>query len=366
MDLQQLRNEIDKTDEEILSLFVRRMGLCAEVAEFKRVNNLPVLQSGREKEVIDRITAKTPDELKDGASALFCGIMDISKTLQQRRLGRAFPLSSKPFCPENARKIGCQGVKGAYQEQACSQIFGSRDIAFYPTFEAVFEAVNNGEIDFGVLPLTNSTAGSVTMTYRLMNKYNFYICSRTEVEIRHCLAAKKGTAFSAVTRVRSHEQALSQCSEFLKSSGLAFEACENTAAAAKLCAEESEPTAAICSVACADEYGLEILAEDIADVALNKTRFICISKEFFKPKNADTVSVSLEIPNVKSALYRLLTRFSVNGLDLGHIESAPLEDGSFNARFYIDFKGNTDSADVAGILAELLDECENFKFLGNY
>jgi len=366
MDLKDLRDEIDQIDKEILRLFVKLMDVVKKVAEFKKQNNLPVLQGGREKEVIENIKKLSPPHLADGAAVLFENIMDISKALQQQEIHSNFLMEPEEFIPEKALKIGCQGVSGSYQEQACKKIFGEKPITFFYSFEDVFKAVENGEIDYGVLPIQNSTAGSVAETYDLMRKYNFYIAARTQVEITNCLAVRSGTSFEDVQNVYSHEQALSQCSEFLRTNNLQKTAYINTAAAAQLVAQSSEPIAAICSEQCAIQYGLEILKTGISNVSPNYTRFICISKKFQMPENPKTVSVALSIPNVKGSLFRLLTRFSVNNLDLEHIESKPIANGSFDVIFYLDFSGDIRESKVSGLLMELQRELSYFKFLGNY
>ena len=366
MDLTDLRNNIDSIDEEILQLFIKRMNVCKEVALFKKENNLPVLQGNREDEVIARIKELSPQELSDGSAVLFSNIMDISKSLQQKQIKTEFFLNPSDFSPINAEKIGCQGVSGSYQEQACRNLFGDKKITYFHCFEDVFKAVDEGEVQYGILPIQNSTSGSVSETYDLMRKYDLFITSRVQVKITHCLAVKKGVAFEEVKKVYSKEEALSQCSDFLYKNRLEKVSYINTASAAKLVNESEEPIAAICSEACALQYGLDILRKDIADASPNYTRFICISKEFQTPKNPKTVSISLSLPNVKGALYKLLTKFSVNDLDLEHIESKPIANGSFDVIFYLDFSGNINDKNVSSLLNEIRSEVSYFKFLGNY
>lgn len=366
MDLKYFRNEIDGIDEEILSLFIKRMGVVKGVAKYKKENNLPVLQGNREDEVIARIRELSPNELADGSAVLFTNIMDISKSLQQQEISAEFPLIPEEFDAEKAMKIGCQGVSGSYQEEACRKLFGDKPITFLYGFEDVFKAVENGDVDYGVLPIQNSTSGSVSETYDLMKKYNFYITTRIQVEITHCLAVKKGVTFEEVKKVYSKEEALAQCSKFLYDNGLEKISYINTAAAAQLVKSSSEAIGAICSESCAELYGLEILRKGIANVSPNYTRFICISKKFKVPESPQIISVSLAIPNTKGSLYRLLTKFSVNDLDLEHIESKPIADGSFDAIFYLDFAGDIKEKKVSSLLNELTNELAYFKFIGNY
>lgn len=366
MDLNDLRKDIDEIDEQILSLFIKRMSVCKDVAAFKKQNNLPVLQGNREIELLKRINTLTPDNLKEGSEVLFKNIMDISKSLQQKEIQSDFYIQPEKMNMGDVRKIGCQGISGSNQEEACRKMFSNADIKFYPTFSDVFEAVQNDEITCGILPIINSTAGSVSETYDLMRKYDFYVYARTKTEINHCLAAKKDYDIDRIETVYSHVQALSQCSAFIRDNGLKKEAYVNTASAAKLCTESDRPIAAICSEKCAEQYGLKILRKNIADVTPNYTKFICITKDFKVTDKPSTISVALSVPNQKSSLNRLLTKFSVNDIDLEHIESKPLQDGSFDVIFYIDFEGNIYEKSTASLLNELKNELSYFKFLGNY
>lgn len=365
MDLKDLRNEIDDIDSELLSLFIKRMNVCRKVAEFKKQNDLPILQGGREEEIINRIKKMSPFGLSEGSAVLFTNIMDISKSIQQQEISNGFFLEPKSFIPSEAVKIGCQGVSGAYQEKAAKKLFPDCEIVFYRTYTEVFEAVENRSINFGVLPIQNSTAGSVAETYDLMRKYNFYIPSRIQIEINHCLAVKNET--ENIDTVYSHIQALSQCSDFLFKNGIIKKECGNTAEAAEIVAKsELKNIGAICSEECAKEYGLKIFHRNIADVKPNYTRFICLSKDFLIPNSPSVISISVSIPNVKGSLYRLLTKFSVAGLNMCHIESKPIQNGSFDVMFYIDFLGNIYDKKVSGLLNELKNELPYFKFIGNY
>ncbi len=367
MDLAELRQEIDKIDEEILNLFIKRMNVCRNVADYKKEKNLSVLQGDREKQLIERIRELSPDNLKDGAAVLFASIMDISKCIQQQEISKSDNfVKALPFEPEKAGSVVCQGTEGSYSEKACRKLFKSQKINFVSEFEDVFKAVDSGECEFGVLPLQNSTVGSVSKTYDLMAKYDFYINAVVRVEIKHCLAAKKGTALNEIEAVYSHEQALSQCSDFIRHLGLEQREYPNTALAAKLVAESNEKIACICSPDAAEIYGLEILESQAANVYPNYTRFICISKRFIAKSDAGTISVSLSIPHTKSSLYRLLTKFSVNGFNLVKIENKPVAGKDFEVIFYLDFSGNCNDVKAASLLEELKGEHSYFKFLGNF
>ena len=368
MALKELRNQIDGIDSEILQLFSRRMEVCKEVAEYKKANSLPVMQDGREKQVIENIRNNAPEGLKDGAAMLFQNIMDISKCIQNMEMEFTSRLSSpKPFVPENAAKIACQGTAGAYSEAACRKVFGDKPAVFYHSFEDVFNAVETGEADFGILPLENSTIGTIAETYDLMAKHNFNICSLIRVEITHCLAAVKGTKAEDIKYVYSKAEALSQCSEFIKNSGFIRREYANTALSAELVANRNDNSiACICSKNCAGLYGLEIINDRIADAYPNYTRFICFSRDYIVPDDADTISVCLSLSNTPGSLYRLLTKFSVYGLNMTKIESKLIAGSDFEALFYLDFKGSCTDPTVVALLHDLENELSFFRFLGSF
>ncbi|MDE5937235.1 MAG: chorismate mutase [Ruminococcus sp.] len=369
MDLNQLRNSIDSIDEQILALFMERMELCKGVADYKKANNLPVFQGNREQQVIDRIKTLTNDgELEEGTAALFTTIMDISKILQNKKL-----LSDNTeniyITPdfENAEKIGCQGTYGSNSETAARLIFGDKKPIFYKTFENVFSAVQSGELDYGVLPVYNSTAGAVISTYDLMAKYSVYKVKEVYIEINHCLAVKNNISIDDIETVYSHPQAIAQCCDYLTAHKLKTTEYSNTATAAEMVAESSKNIAAICSVECAEHLGLNILAENISDCSVNRTRFICISRDMQIDPESDSISVMLKIPDTEGSLYRLLTKFYVNGMNLQKIESRPLKDGSFNnVMFYLDFDGRVDDKGVKALMNDLTENVEYFRLLGTF
>lgn len=368
MNLQELRNQIDDIDSEILKLFSKRMEVCRGVAEYKKEHDLPVMQGGREKQVLERVRANAPEDLRDGAAMLFQNIMDISKCLQNEEIERTHKLfSPKPFIPENAAKIACQGTAGAYSEAACKKLFGDKPAVFYHEFEDVFNAVESGEADYGILPLENSTIGTISETYSLMSKHSFNICSLVRVEITHCLSAAECATLETVKRVYSKEEALSQCSEYIKNHGLTRREYANTALSAEYVKEKNTPEAAcICSRSCAELYGLKILDDRIADAYPNYTRFICFSRDYIAPADADTISVCMTVPNTPGSLYRMLTKFSIAGLNLTKIESKNIAGSDFEVLFYLDFKGSCSDEKVVALLHDFENEMTFFRFLGSF
>lgn len=367
MELDELRKGINEIDEQLQKLFTERMELCCGVAQYKIENGLPVFQSAREEEILKRVKDKAPDDLKGGSAVLFQTVMDISKCLQYRRFfAGSDRIEYKKLDLSGRHRVAVPGTNGSYSHIACSQVFKDYEPVFFEDFDEVFSAVESGEAEFGILPIANSTAGTVGRTYELMKKHDFKICAATRVKVSHCLAVKRGVKLEDVKSVYSHEQGLHQCSDFIEAMGFKTHKYANTALAACYIKESDKPLGAICSEQCANELGLDIVRRDIANAAYNFTKFILISKETLKSENADTITVSLALPHTSSALYRLLTKFSVAGLNLTMIESMPIANTDFDVVFYLDFQGSVESPDVARLMSELKSELSYFKFLGNY
>lgn len=367
MKLDELRKNIDEIDDKLLKLFEKRMNISHQVALYKIENGLKVFQSERENAIIDKVRDKAPNGLENSVETLFTTIMDIGKS---RQFSEFFAdncnIDYSEFKRSDNMKIACPGIVGSYTEQAAFQISKNAEIKYYEDFADVFEAVENGEMPFGIVPIQNSTAGSVTDTYELLSKSNLYIACSTKVKINHCLACKYETDESQIRKVFSHEQGLMQCSEFIKENKFFKRECPNTSIAAHMVRESSEPLACICSEECAKEHGLKILKTNVANANKNYTRFILVSNKVYSSKRADIVSVTLTISHRRSALYRLLTKFSVCGLNLVRLENKPLASKDFDVQFYLDFEGSILNPEVPKLIAELESELSYFKFLGNF
>lgn len=368
MDLKELRDQIDIIDGEILEKFQKRMQLCLQVAEYKKKNNVGVLQTGREQEVIDGIKARADKQFEDSAAVLFSNIMDISKSYQQCEINKDIKfLDHNPFDTAAECRVGCYGMKGSNSEEAAKKIFGrEKEISYYHEFDDVFRAVDEGEIDFGIVPVQNSSTGSISLTYDLMRKYDVYINRMVRVNIKHCLASMNASSVEEVEAVYSHPQALTQCSEFLSRNKLKTVHYASTATSARFAAKSDKKIAAICSEKCAKIYRLNILEKNISDESANFTRFICISKKCMVEPAANRVSVLMSLSDNEGSLYRMLTKFRVAGLNLLKIESRPRHEGNFDVVFYLDFEGSIDDDRVNALLVALKNEVKDFRFLGNY
>lgn len=371
MDLKDLRQEIDQIDNQLLPLFLKRMELSKQVAAYKAQNNLPILNQEREDEILQEVEKKA-GEFAFPSRIVFSTLMDVSRALQHQMLGAGDTLRSQlentPRTEElQADRIACQGVKGAYSGIAGKKLFPHAELSFYEKFEDVFAAVQKGEVEYGVIPIENSYAGSVHESYDLMMKYQLYIAAGIDLPVSHKLLGLPGADLKNIKEVYSHPQALAQCNEYLRENGLIAHPYLNTAAAAEMVSNAGDPAlAAISSADAAKLYGLSILDDNISVSDTNTTRFIAISKKLVISEQADKISLIFALPHTTGSLYRTLARFSICGLNLTKIESRPIVNKNFNYRFYLDFTGNAFNSSTLDLLCALSDELPQFSFLGNY
>ena len=376
MNIEDLRKNIDLTDDEIIKLVEKRMDIAAQIAAYKKENNLPVLNAGREREILQKIAEKTRPETRNYMRTIYSLMFEISRAYQGKLLNTNSEMfdnimnavnNTPKLFPSDA-KVACQGVEGAYSQVACEKMFKNPSIMYMSSFESVFSAVESGLCKYGVLPIENSTAGSVNKVYDLMKKHNFNIVRSTRIKINHCLLAKKGVCLSSVREIFSHEQAISQCSEFLSSlDGVKVTRCENTAMAAKMVSEsDRNDVAALSSKACADLYGLDCLKSVVQDSHNNHTRFVCISKDLEIYPGADKTSLMLVAPHKPGALYKTLARFYALGINLIKLESRPIPERDFEFMFYFDLETSVYSEEFAQLICELEAISEDFKYFGSY
>ena len=376
MDLQEIRAQIDGIDDELVRLFERRMALAGDVAAYKREQGLPVSDRTREREIVSRVTQGMDEQNAAYTKVLFSTLFDLSRSAQDRALQgpsaltdaiRAAAENTPREFPSGAT-VAVQGREGAYSSFACDRLFQRPSIMYFSTFESVFQAVEKGFCRYGILPIENSLYGSVTEVYDLMSKYNFHIARSVRIKIDHALLAKKGTALSDIREIVSHEQALGQCADFIKSLGdVRVTVCSNTAEAARAAAESGRnDIAALASPDCASLYGLSVLKTSVQNSDNNHTRFICISKDIEVYPGANRISLMLTLPHRPGSLYRMMARFAALGLNLTKLESRPIEGLDFGFRFYFDIEADVCAAPVLGLLGDLDRAPETFNFLGAY
>lgn len=375
MDIKELRGEIDRIDEELTKLFAERMETAAQIAKFKQENNLPVFNRERERDVLNSVTANVPAEFEVYTKTLYQTIFDLSRSYQKRLIKPQSKLSkmidevtAQTPCERPDRAVvACQGVEGAYSQFACDKIFTYPSIKYFPDFEEVFNAVDSGLCRYGILPVENSTAGSVNKVYDLMNQHKFYITHSLKLFIRHSLLAPEGVKLGDIKEVFSHEQAINQCSNFLAEMGVKVTVCANTAAAAKMVAGSGrKDCAAIGSKDCAELYGLKALRSGITNTDNNYTRFICISKNPEIYPGAKKTSIMMVLPHKPGSLYNVLSKFAALGLNMTKLESRPIPGSNFDFMFYFDIDASVYSDNLKALLNELEEEAEQFSYLGSY
>lgn len=376
MNLDDYRNQIDEIDKEMVRILEKRMRVAEEIAKYKKDNDIPVLDAYREREKIDQITEMASDDMASYTKILYNTVMELSKDHQRkvtqtesavvRDIKRALEETPKVF-PSRAT-VACQGVEGAYSQQACEKLFKMPKIMFLKNFNGVFAAIDQGLCQYGILPLENSTAGSVNQIYDLMMKYNFHIVKSVKLKIDHSLLAKRGTRREDIREIVSHEQAILQCDSYLKNFPHAkITVCDNTAEAAKMVAEsERGDIAALASLACGQLYGLNCLEEDVQDNGNNYTRFICISKKLEIYPGADKTSLMVVVSHTPGSLHNVLSRFNALGINLFKLESRPIPQRDFDYMFYFDFDCEVYSEEFIRLMNQLDDLSQACKYLGSY
>lgn len=376
MGTENFREHIDRIDKELVKLFVERMQVAAQIAQYKKENNLPVLDKKREREKMASIREMTTDEFKDYSPVLFDMIMDLSKSYQNRLNNESSELTDKiekaiektPKLFPEFSSVACQGIEGANSQYACDKLFKNANIMYFKNFDGVFSAIENGLCKYGVIPVENSTAGSVNKVYDLMLDYKFHIVRSIRIKIDHNLLVNPGTKLDDIKEIYSHEQAISQCSEYLSGlKNVKIIPCENTAVAAKLVSESGrKDIAAIASRPCMKFYGLDCIGESIQNTDNNYTRFICISKELEIYPGADRTSIMLTLPHEAGSLYKMMSKLYALGINLNKLESRPLPNRDFEFMFYFDLDTPVYSPRLIQLLGELPKACESFTYLGSY
>ena len=376
MDIHELRGEIDKIDDELVKLFTQRMDVAAQIADYKKEHNLPILVPAREREKLADVAQKAGPEMANYTRVLYSMLFELSRSYQGKRNDTVTPLYRKitqaidttpKLFPQQAM-VACQGVEGAYAQIACEKIFKDPFIMYFKNFEGVFNAIDQGLCQYGILPLENSTAGSVNKVYDLMINHNFSIVRTFRLKIDHNLLALPGAKLSDIKEIYSHEQAIGQCAGFLNTlTGVKVIPAENTAVAAQLVAQSGRnDVAALSSRTCEELYDLNCLAANIQDKGNNRTRFICISKNLEIYPGSDKTSIMMILNHKPGALYKVLARLYTLGINVTKLESRPLPDRDFEFMFYFDLDTSIYSEEFVQLMCELDDLCEEFKYLGSY
>ncbi len=376
MELNELRDQIDNIDDELVKLFGKRMEVAAQIADYKKENGLPIFVPSREREKLLDVATKASPGMDNYTRVLYSLLFELSRSYQSKRNIKTSALheqiteaieSTPKLFPQNAM-VACQGVEGAYSQIACEKMFKSPFIMYFKNFEGVFNAIDQGLCQYGILPIENSTAGSVKKVYDLMIKHNFSIVRTFRLKVDHNLLANKGTKLEDIREIYSHEQAINQCADFLAGlKNVKIIPVENTAVAAKMVADSKRTdVAALSSRNCAELYGLVCLCASIQDKGNNRTRFICISKRMEIYPGSDKTSIMMVLNHKPGALYKVLARMYVLGINVIKLESRPIPDRDFEFMFYFDLETSIYSEEFVQLMCELDELCEEFKYLGSY
>lgn len=285
----------------------------------------------------------------------------------RQMLQNAIEHTAKAF-PERAT-VACQGVEGAYSEAAARKLFKEPGILYFKDFNNIFDAIESGLCEYGILPIENSTVGSVNKTYDLLMEHRCFIVRSVRLKINHSLMALPGTKAENIMEIYSHQQAFDQSEKTLRTKfkNTRLTICSNTAEAAKKVSEaQAGNKAAICSPNCAALYGLETVATDIQDNSYNYTRFICFTKKPMIYEGADKTSFLAVLPNKPGSLYEVLKKFNDVGYNLIKLESRPIPETEFQFMFYFDFEASIYHNRFIDTLCELDDCCEHMEYLGSY
>lgn len=373
--LEELRVKLDEIDDQIVNLYEQRMDICAHVGEYKIQTGKKVLDRQREKEKLESVAGKASNPFnKKGVTELYEQLMSMSRKLQYEQLVKAGALGRLPFIQVDSldvdqARVVFPGTEGAYSEAAMKCYFGEKCNSFYvKTFREAMEAIEDGAADFAVLPIENSTAGAVDEMYDLLVEFENYIVGETVIPIRHTLSGLPGASLKDVKTVYSKGVALMQATHFLDAhSSWQRINVANTAIAAKKVVEDQDPSqAAVCSAYAAKVHGLQVLVDNINDNEHNSTRFIVVTNQKIFLKHASKISICLEVSHESGSLYRVLSHFIYNDLNMTKIESRPIEGRDWEYRFFIDFEGNMADGAVKNAIRGLREECRNLRILGNY
>lgn len=369
MDLNKIRKQIDKVDTTIIKAFQKRMSIVDEVTKYKILNDMEVLDAKREKRVIDNAANKVDNPLiKSYVPSLYSTIMGISRRYQNTLI-KEHHERKQDFISELIvdPKVGYLGIDGSFSYQAANNYFDDAENISYDSFETVVDGVINGEIDYAILPVENTSTGNVDAAIDILAQKNIWILDEYILKVRHNLLGVKGAKESDIKKVFSHHQAIRQCSEYLAKNKIFGHVVESTAHGSKMSVEENnKECGAIASNTCADLYGLDIIKEDIQTNQHNYTRFVVAAKQKHILVGANKISVVATLNHRAGALHELMEIFAQNSVNLLKIVSRPIANNPWEYNFHLDFNGNLNDDNVISAVQMAEETCLDFKILGCY
>ncbi len=372
--LDELRQELQALDEQMLALLASRQELADEVYAWKETNVTLIYDQEQEQRKLDQVrTSDNPVIARYGAP-LESTLMRLSRARQYQlarpksldwELGRQIKHARERQYP--IQLVATQGNAFSYSAKAATRLYPDR--AYFPhrTFEEAILSVVKGQADAAVLPLENTTAGTVDDVYQLIQSTNLFVTDEVKLSVKHRLLAAPGASLEQIRYVTSHPQALAQCSKLIKDRGWETVESLNTAFAAQDVAERQDPSwAAIATQDAADAYKLQVLNVDVNDIDVNQTRFIVVRRNLQISQDADTLALLLRLPHSAGSLVGVMNLFSDHGINLTKIQSSPIPRNPWEYYFYIDCEAKPDNEDVLDVLYQLQHESTELRLLGWY
>lgn len=351
MTLAELRENIDGLDSQIVELLKQRAAFVHEVGAIKAKDNNPIFVPERESDMQDKL-------LK-----LNAGVLPDKSLLSIYR-----QIVSCSFFLEGGMKVGYLGPEGTWSHQAALSRFGeSVEMRPYSSFEEAFSAVERGEVDYGVIPIENSTDGSVSQAMDLFAQTDLEICAQLHLSVQNCLIGN--LAPKDICTIYSHPQVLGQCRDWLqKNYPLAAQVpVASTSVAAQIANKEASlGSAALGSRMTAQLHQLELLEENVQDKASNTTRFVVIGKQSTTPSGNDRTTLCFSVPHTSGSLVDVLAHFKRHGVNIYCIGSRPTRDTAWEYLFYVDVQGHAQVAPLKDCIADMRSSCHIFKVLGSY
>ena len=349
-DLKPLRDQIDAVDAQILDLLNQRGRIAQSVGHVKAKTDAPVFRPEREAQVLRGVAERNPGPLASSdIQTIFREIMSACRALEKRVT------------------VAFLGPPGTYSEQAALQHFGSAiESMACVSIDEVFRAAEAGTADFGVVPIENSTEGTINRTLDLLLQTPLIISGELSIPVHHSLMTKSGS-MEGIRRICAHSQALAQCQTWLNQHfpNIERQAVASNGEAAKMAADD-HATAAVASEMAGQKYNLQVVHAHIQDDPQNRTRFAVIGRLQTVPSGNDQTSLALSVKNQAGAVYRMLAPLAKHGVSMTRFESRPARTGSWEYNFFIDVEGHAQDAKVASALAELKEHAAFFKLLGSY
>jgi len=368
-DLKQCREEIDNIDKQMIALFEQRMNVAKDVVTYKMAHDMPIFQAERENQVIEKNIARIQNKALETYAKLYVrDMMNISKSYQATFIPTSKTFQLKKPQLENV-VVGYPGVPGSFSEKALISYFGEKTLKKnYVHFNDVFEALKNDDIQYGIVPLENSSTGAINDNYDLIRDYGFYIVGEQLLSISQHLLGVPGSRIEDLKEVYSHPQGILQSSDFLSEHPyIQPKELANTAIAAQYVSEQNDPQmGAIASKQAAKLYGLEVLKDNIQNVKTNATRFIIFGKELEHTTNASCVSIVFTLNHQVGTLYQVMKIINDHQINMLRIESRPLKDTPWEYYFYVDFEGDLEDLHILQAIEDMKAHTITLRVLGNY